>query len=58
MAKKTYTVTLTLPNGKRKYFRGATKKEAEAKREEAIKQLEAGIDISNGMTVTELCGYG
>lgn len=55
MAKKTYTVTLTLPNGKRKYFRGATKKEAEAKREEAIKQLEAGIDISNGMTVTELC---
>lgn len=55
MAKKTYTVTLTLPNGKRKYFRGATKKEAEAKRDEVIKQLDAGIDVSNDMTVEELC---
>ena len=55
MAKKLYTVTLTLPNGKRKYFRGATKKEAEAKRDEAVKQLDAGIDVGNDMTVKELC---
>lgn len=31
MANKTYTVTLQLPDGSRKYFRGATKKEAEKK---------------------------
>ena len=55
MAKKSYTVTLTLPNGKRKYFRGSTRKEAEARREEAVKQLDAGFDISNNMTVAELC---
>ena len=55
MAKKLYTVTLTLPNGKRKYFRGATKKEAEAKRDEAHKQLDSGIDIGSDMTVKELC---
>ena len=47
------TVTLTLPNGKRKYFRGATKKEAERKRDEAKRQLASGIDISTNPTVEE-----
>jgi hypothetical protein len=30
MAKKYFTVTLTLPDGTRRYYRGNTKKEAEA----------------------------
>lgn len=50
---KQVTVTLTMPNGKRKYFRGATKKEAERKREEARRAMEAGIDISDRTTVEQ-----
>lgn len=50
---KQVTVTLTLPNGKRKYFRGATKREAEKKRDAARKELDAGLDISNNLTVAE-----
>ena len=50
---KQYTVTLTLPNGKRKYFRGSTKKEAEKKRDEAKREIDAGLDISTSPTVEE-----
>lgn len=50
---KQVTVTLTMPNGKRKYFRGATKKEAERKREEARRDMEAGLDISAKTTVAQ-----
>lgn len=51
---KQYTVTLTLPNGKRKYFRGATKKEAEKKRDAARIELERGLDIGSDITVNDL----
>ena len=51
---KQYTVTLTLPNGKRKYFRGKTRKEAEKKRDEAKLSIAMGVDIGNDMTVKEL----
>ena len=51
---KLYTVTLTLPNGTRKYFRGKTMKEAEKKRDEAKLKLGMGIDISCKMTFSEL----
>lgn len=54
MAEKTYTVTLALPDGSRKYFRGRTKKEAEKKRDDAKLQLGMGVDISNETTVKEL----
>ena len=53
-AKKQVCVTLTLPNGKRKYFRGATRKEALAKRDEAKIKIGCGIDIGNDMTFKEL----
>lgn len=52
---KQVTLTLTLPNGKRKYFRGATRKEAEAKREQAKRDLEDGLDIGDNTTVKEFC---
>lgn len=52
---KQVTITLTLPNGKRKYFRGATRKEAEAKRDKAKRDLEDGLDIGDSSTVEELC---
>ena len=48
------TVTLTLPNGKRKYFRGATRREAEKKRDEAKLSVAMGLDIGNNTTVEEL----
>lgn len=54
MANKTYAVTLTLPDGKRKYFYGRTKKEAEKKRDEAKLQIGMGVDLSCGATVEEL----
>lgn len=50
---KQYTVTLTLPDGKRKYFRGNTRKEAEAKRDEAKLALASGIDVGDNTTVKE-----
>jgi len=50
---KQYTCTLTLPNGKRKYFRGATKKEAEKKRDEAKREIDRGLDLSQSLTVAE-----
>lgn len=54
MANKTYTVTLTLPDGTRKYFRGKTKKEAEKKRDEAKLKIGAGVNLSDETTVAEL----
>lgn len=52
---KQVTLTLTLPDGKRKYFRGATRKEAEAKRDQAKRDLEDGLDIGDNTTVKEFC---
>ena len=52
--KKLYTVTLTLPDGTRKYFRGKTKKEAERKRNEARMKVGMGVDINCATTVEEL----
>lgn len=54
MADKQYTLTLQLPDGTRKYFRGKTKKEAEKKRDDAKLKLGMGIDISCATTVAEL----
>lgn len=51
---KQYTRTLTLPDGRRKYFRGATRKEAEAKRDAARRELEGGVNIGDNTTVAEL----
>lgn len=50
---KQVTVTMTMPDGKRKYFRGATRREAERKRDEARRDLEAGLDINAKTTVKE-----
>lgn len=54
MAGRTYTTTLTLPDGRRKYFRGKTKEEAEKKKEEAKMLLGMGVSIGDTTTVTEL----
>jgi integrase len=51
---KYYTKTLTLPNGKRKYIRGKTAAEVSRKLEEAKRQIQQGIDISDNTTVVEL----
>lgn len=51
--KKLYTVTLTLPDGTRKYFRGKTKKEAERKRTEMRIKIGMGVDVSCAVTVQE-----
>lgn len=50
---KQVTLTLTLPNGKRKYIRGATRKEAEQKRAELQKQINSGLEVCNNPTVAE-----
>lgn len=52
-SKKLYTVTLTLPDGTRKYFRGKTKKEAEKKRTEMRIKIGMGVDVSCAVTVEE-----
>ena len=54
MATKLFTRTLTLPNGQRKYFRGKTQEIADAKYEEAKRMLNAGLDISVDLNLTEL----
>lgn len=54
MAAKTYTVTMALPDGRRKYFRGNTRKEAEEKREEAKLLLGKGVSFNCSTTVAEL----
>ena len=51
---KYVTLTLTLPDGTRKYFRGKTKKEAEKKRNEMRMKIGMGVDVSCSMTVEEL----
>lgn len=51
---KTHTVTLTLPDGTRKFFRGKTKKEAEKKRDEAKMQIGMGVNLADDTTVAEL----
>jgi hypothetical protein len=55
--KKLYTITLTLPDGKRKYYRGKTKKEAEAKRDKDKALLRRGIDISDNRTFKEVAEF-
>ena len=49
-----YTVTLTMPDGKRKYYRGKTKKEAEAKRDKDEKDSEQKISSVKALFV-KLC---
>lgn len=50
---KYYTCTITLPNGKRKYIRGKTKKEMEQKRAEALKLLDQGVRLDDNITFAE-----
>lgn len=58
MAKqKIYTVTMTLPDGSRRYYRAATREEAEAKREKDQALLGLGINISDNSTFKELAEY-
>lgn len=52
--KKLYTVTLQLPDGTRKYFRGKTQKEAEKKRDAAKIKVGMGVDITCKVTFSEL----
>jgi len=50
MAKKKQgpvTVTKVLPDGTRKYYRGKTKKEAEAKRDKDVELLSKGLELDN-----------
>lgn len=47
------TVTLTLPDGSRKYFRGRTRKEAEKKRDECKVKLALGWDVGCKLTFRE-----
>lgn len=51
---KRIRVSMTLPDGTRKYFDGATKKEAEQKRDEAKRKIMCGYDIGNNTTFGEL----
>lgn len=51
---KYYTVTTTLPNGKRKYYRGKTRKEAEDKREKDLIAIGKGVKIGDDTTFREL----
>ena len=53
MAQKLVTVTMTLPDGRRKYYRGKTKKEAEAKRDRDAALLDHGVDITTNPTFEE-----
>ena len=46
--------TLTLPDGKRKYYRGVTKEEAEEKRDQDKALMESGINIADNPTFKEL----
>ena len=51
---KTYTVTLTLPDGRRKYYRGKTKREAEAKRDADKFAIRKGLLVDDHTTFGEL----
>ena len=50
---KLYTRTVTLPNGKRKYYRAKTKAELDKKITQAKLELGAGVDIANDITFGE-----
>ena len=52
--KKLYTVTLTLPDGRRKWYRGVTKKAAEEKRAADKELLGLGINVSENPTFKEV----
>ena len=54
MNKKQVARTLSLPDGTRKYFYGATIKEAEKKRDEAKLKVGLGMDLETQMTVAQL----
>ena len=54
MADKYVTLTLQLPDGTRKYFRGKTKKESEKKRNEMRMKIGMGVDVNCDTTVEEL----
>ena len=47
---KLYTKTITLPNGKRKYLRSATKEELDQKYQQARLEIGAGVDITDTTT--------
>lgn len=51
---KLYTKTITLPNGKRKYVRAATKEELERKFDQLKAEIGAGVDVSDNSTVADL----
>ena len=53
-SKKTVRVTLTLPDGTRKYYSGRTRKEAEGKREKAKLRYAMGFDAESDVTFGEL----
>ena len=48
------TVTLTLPDGSRKYYRGKTREEAEKKKEKDARLIGQGINISENPTVKDM----
>ena len=50
---KLYTRTVTLPGGKRKYYRAKTKAELDKKITQAKLELGAGVDIANDITFGE-----
>lgn len=54
MKKYPYTVTLTLPDGRRKYYRGETKKEAEAKRDKDKILIGNGVNIADDSTFQQV----
>lgn len=55
MAKKKqlYTKTITLPNGKRKYVRAATREELERKFTKVKAEISAGVDVTDNSTVAQ-----
>lgn len=52
--KKLYTVTLVLPDGRRKYYRGSTRKEAEQKRDKDKALLGKGVNIADESTFQQI----
>ncbi len=48
------TLTLRLPNGKRKYFRGETREEVEQKRDEFQKLIDKGFRLGDTCKVSDL----
>jgi len=52
--KKSVRITMTLPDGTRKYYSGRTRKEAENKRDKAKMLFAMGYDAENSITFGEL----